>query len=115
MPVINTQTLETIRKVDTNGGSDFLHYIISLYLDNAKTLIADLELALSAGKLDTIHSLAYSLKSSSSQIGADVLADLCFTVENDAQYHRYDATGAMLARLKQEFANARAALEAYLA
>jgi two-component system, sensor histidine kinase and response regulator len=113
--IINAQTLETIRNVDPSGDNDFLRHIITLYVYDAKTQIADLELAMSAGELDTIRSLAYSLKSSSSQVGADVLADLCYTVENDAQYHRYDATGEMFTRIQQAFANASVALEAYLA
>jgi signal transduction histidine kinase/DNA-binding response OmpR family regulator len=111
---INALTLEAIRDLVPNGDKEFLQRIISLYLSNANTLLQSLEQALSTGELDTIRSASHTLKSSSNQVGADRLAELCREVENEARNHRYDASGKMLERIQQEFANTRAALNAYI-
>jgi HPt (histidine-containing phosphotransfer) domain-containing protein len=54
------------------------------------------------------------LKSSSNQVGAHGLAELCREVENEARNHRHDASSKALSRIRQELANARAALGDYL-
>jgi signal transduction histidine kinase/DNA-binding response OmpR family regulator len=113
-PVIDTLALETIRNVDPNDGDNFLQHIIKLYLDNTATLLENLQQACLAGELETIRTLAYSLKSSSNQVGAGILANLCFEVEQEARHSRYDATGTMFTRIQNEFANVRVALVAYL-
>jgi len=111
---INKATLETIRTLDPNGGNELLHRIISLYLNNASTLLHSLEQAWATGELDAIRSVSHTLKSSSNQVGAHRLAEHCREVENEARNHRYDVSGKALARIKQEFTNIHAALDSYL-
>jgi HPt (histidine-containing phosphotransfer) domain-containing protein len=91
-----------------------LERIIALYLNNASTLLEKLEQAWAAGDLDTIVLVTHTLKSSSNQVGAHGLAELCREVESEARDQRYDASGKMLVRIKQEFTNTRVALDAYV-
>ncbi|NOS74968.1 MAG: response regulator, partial [Methyloglobulus sp.] len=111
---IDHTALETIRNLDPGGGNDLLRRIIGLYLGNADTLLEALEQAWGAGDLGAIRAAAHTLKSSSNQVGAHGLAELCREVENEARNHRHDASGTALSRIRQELANARKALGAYL-
>ncbi|WP_340123829.1 hybrid sensor histidine kinase/response regulator [Methylobacter svalbardensis] len=112
--VINEAALKAICTLDPNGGNELLHRIITLYLSNASTLLQSLEQAWSTGELDAIRSASHTLKSSSNQVGAHGLAELCREVENEARNHRYDVSGKALSRIKQEYANTLAALNTYL-
>ena len=111
---INNAALDTIRKLDPTGGNDFLKRIVGLYLDNAQKQVLALGQAWEQGDLDAIHSVSHTLKSGSNQVGAHALAELCREVENEARQQRYDSSGNMLSRIRQEFDNARAALGVYL-
>jgi signal transduction histidine kinase/DNA-binding response OmpR family regulator/HPt (histidine-containing phosphotransfer) domain-containing protein len=113
-PVINDSALEAIRALDPNGGDEILQRIINLYIDNANTLLQTLEQAMASGKIDDIRSSSHTLKSSSNQVGAIRLAEMCREVENEARNQRYDASGKLLSSIQQEFSNARVVLETYL-
>ena len=114
-PTINVGKLEAISALDPDGNNELLNQILSLYLDNTVTLIQGLEAAWENGELETIQSISHTIKSSSSQVGADILAELCHKVENEARInHCYDSSGQALERIKQEFSATRAALGAYL-
>jgi two-component system, sensor histidine kinase and response regulator len=112
--ILNNTALEAILSLDPDGGNELLKHIISLYISNATNLIQSLEQAWDAGEIDTIHSASHTLKSSSNQVGAHILAELCREIENEARDHRYDVSGKALTRIKQEFSITCAALDSYL-
>jgi HPt (histidine-containing phosphotransfer) domain-containing protein len=112
--IINKAALDMIRDLDSDGGNDLLQRIIRLYLNSADTLVESLERAFRMGELDALRSASHTLKSSSSQVGADALAKLCHEVESEARNNRYDVSGKILSHIKQEYMNTRAALQAYL-
>ncbi|MEQ1544326.1 response regulator [Methyloglobulus sp.] len=114
VPSLDTHSLETIRKLDQLGDNEFLQSIISLYLSNAHDLLLSLEAAWTEGKVDAIRTVSHTLRSSSNQVGAFSLAELCREVENGARNQIYDTSGHVLVRIKHEFANTRIALEKYL-
>lgn len=111
---LHIQTLETIRNLDHTGNDKFVHDIITLYLSNAVDLLQSLEAAWSEGKVESIQAVSHTLKSSSNQIGALNLGELCRKVENEARNNRYDISGQALEQIKHEFANAQLALDNYL-
>ncbi|UOA10067.1 response regulator [Methylobacter sp. S3L5C] len=109
--VINDTALVAIRTI---GGNELLLRVITLYLSNAHTLLQSLEQGWATGDLGAIRSASHTLKSSSNQVGANGLAQLCHEVENDARNHCYDTSEQTLLRIKQEFSNTHAALNTYL-
>jgi signal transduction histidine kinase/CheY-like chemotaxis protein/HPt (histidine-containing phosphotransfer) domain-containing protein len=111
---LDNSALEAIRNLDPSSGDKFLQHIVQLYLNNADTLLHALETAWAGSEIDSIRATSHTLKSSSNQIGAYRLAELCREVENEARNHRYDTTGQALAFIKQEFINTQAALDLYL-
>jgi HPt (histidine-containing phosphotransfer) domain-containing protein len=106
--------LEAILTLDPNGGDDLLKHIITLYLGNASALLRSLEQTWMQADLDGILSVSHSLKSSSNQVGAEYLAELCGNAETEARNRRYDTSGLALRQIKEEFTRTKAGLDAYL-
>ncbi len=106
--------LETIRSINPTGGPKFECKIIELYLKNAQSLLEKMDLAWSTGDLDIIRMMSHTLKSSSKQIGAHKLSELCLEVETAARNLTYDTSGQALNMITNEYETIRLALENYL-
>ena len=111
---IDASALEAIRLVDPQGGNELVSQVITLYISNAGTLLRALEQAVAGGECSAIRSASHTLKSSSRQVGAFKLAELCNQVENAARNKQYDSSGQTLSLIKAEFANIETALTRYL-
>jgi two-component system, sensor histidine kinase and response regulator len=111
---INSAKIEALLNLDPNGGNGLLHRIITLYLGNTEELLRSLEQAWGNGDIKSIHSVTHTLKSSSHQVGADTLAEMCNNVEMDARNQLYDTSGLKLAQIKAEYTSIREDLNAYL-
>jgi CheY-like chemotaxis protein len=111
---IDAAALEAIRSLDPNGNNGLLLQAIKLYLTSAATLLQSLEQALAKGEINAIRSAAHTLKSSSKQMGAFRLAELCNQIENAARNEQYDNSGQALALIKDEFARVKTGLAHYL-
>ena len=107
---IDPAALNAIRDMQPGSGGQLVRQVVALYLDNAATLLRALEQGYSSGDIEAIRASAHPLKSSSAQVGAHRLAELCKTAELDARGHKYDSSGAMLAQIQTQFAAVRAAL-----
>lgn len=112
--VIDAAALEAISSLDLNGSNKLLQRVIKLYLSNAVTLLQSLEQAWASGEIDAIRIASHTLKSSSNQIGARGLVELCSEMENEARNNRYDVSDQTLSRIKQEFTITQTALISYL-
>ena len=113
-PVINPTALEAIRNLNPREGDQLVKRVVKLYLSNAQTLLEALEQAYGAGDLQTILATAHTFKSSSNQVGASELAELCLGVESEARNQRFDRSGAVLSDIQSRFAITRDALAAFL-
>jgi len=109
---IDMAALEAIRLLDPNGDDELLKQMISLYLGNAGTLLQSLQQGFETGDIGAIAAASHTLKSSSNQMGALGLAELCRDVEIQARNNGYDESGQALTRILQEFNNTQAMLEA---
>ncbi|AEF99927.1 response regulator [Methylomonas methanica] len=111
---IDASSLEAIRLMDPQGGTELVSQVIMLYISNAGTLLQALEQAMAGGECSAIRSASHTLKSSSRQVGAFKLADLCNQIENAARNNQYDSSGQILSLIKAEFANVETELTRYL-
>ncbi|MFZ1850640.1 MAG: response regulator [Nitrosomonas sp.] len=111
---IDTEALASIRSLEADYGHELLKQVIKTYLDNGKKLMGALEHAWNIGDIKAIRMTSYTLKSSSSQVGAHNLAELCRNVENEARNNIYDVSGQALVVIQQHFADACRTLIAYL-
>ena len=111
---IDPEALAAIRSLEADYGNELLRQVIRTYLDNANKLIEALEQAWPVGDVKAIRMSSHTLKSSSSQVGAHSLAELCRAVENDARDQKYDASGQSLLAIQRQFTQTCAVLKTYL-
>ncbi|MGV8711510.1 MAG: response regulator [Nitrosomonas sp.] len=111
---IDPEALAAIQSLEADYGDELLRQVIRTYLDNASKLIEALEQAWHLGDVKAIRMSSHTLKSSSSQVGAYSLAELCRAVENDARDQKYDISGQSLLGIQQQFNQTCAVLKTYL-
>ena len=88
--------------------------IITLYLEDAPRLIAQLERAVVGNDPIALRVAAHTLKSSSANVGATTLSEAARDLEHGARDGTLAKPEALVARIVGEFAQVRAALQASL-
>ena len=84
MKPLQPEAIQSIRNLGGEG-SNLLEQIVRLYFDTTPALMARLKSALAASDLDEIRNAAHSLKSSSANLGARNLAQMCAALEAGAR------------------------------
>ena len=85
--IIDLKAINAIKSLEQSGSStNLVHKIISIYLENSNKQIDDIKNeAANAKDLSNIGNLAHSLKSSSFNVGATTLGELCKTLEQNCR------------------------------
>jgi len=110
-PPINPRFLDDIRVLQTPGHDSVLARIIALYLDEALRLLDALWVAIERQDGAAITRSAHALKSSSGNLGAERVAQLCRQLETLGRGESLADAGALFRALQAEYATAAAALE----
>ena len=101
---INPAVLEGIQVLDDNGGQGLLGKVLSLYLSDSPKLMVGILSAVEKGDGESLRRAAHTLKSSSANVGATDLPELCRKVEEMARAGEIPASGdPLLGRLKEEY------------
>jgi HPt (histidine-containing phosphotransfer) domain-containing protein len=79
--LLDRNALEAIRALQSDAAPDLLARVIHLYLESAPDLIARLRTGLEASDYNAVRVAAHTLKSSSANLGATALAELCKQLE----------------------------------
>ncbi|MEM7466120.1 MAG: response regulator [Pseudomonadota bacterium] len=108
-------TLDSIRALQREGGPDILAKVIHLYLKNSPSMLEKLQEATATGNAELLRGTAHSLKSSSANIGALQLAELCADLEKMGRDKSLDGAMSTLGILEFEFEGVCNALHAELA
>jgi CheY-like chemotaxis protein len=74
---INTEVLDELRELDSSPDADIVREIIVSYCATSTKVMLQLRSAVAEGNCEDIELIAHSLKGSSGQIGATLLATLC--------------------------------------
>ena len=98
--ILNTNRLDAIHSLQKPGAPSIVRKIITGYLDNSAELIKELAERITLHDIDSMVRLAHTLKSTSSNVGADKLTALSKALEEQARNHN-------LAGAKQSLANIR--------
>ena len=109
---LNEQALRQIRSLRQPGGPDLLKRIVDLYLNNSRTLIDSLRDAVNRSDAAAVVQAAHSLKSSSANVGAVTLTDLCGTLEANAKAGHLESAWTQMDRVIEEHARVVTALQA---
>jgi two-component system, sensor histidine kinase and response regulator len=112
---LDEQALQQIRVLRKPGGPDLLKRIVELYVVNSRTLIDALRAAIIGDDAAGVLQAAHSLKSSSANVGATALAELCATLEANAKAGNLACGWALLDRLVEEHRGVLLALSAQTA
>ena len=94
----------------TGGDLEFLDELVDTYLVDGEAQVAALRTAADSDAVEELVRPAHSLKSSSLNIGALALGDLCRTLEADARGGTVADAGARVEAIAFAFADARSAL-----
>jgi PAS domain S-box-containing protein len=89
---------------------DFWKRLVGIYMETAPDNLQKLESALSEADCPTARMMAHSLKSSSANMGAMRLSDLCRRMEAAAAEEKLEASADLLTEINREFENVSVAL-----
>ena len=106
---INSRALDNIRNL--HGGEGILAKVIDLYLDDSPLILDELRDCVAREDHDGIRKAAHKFKSSSANLGADRLAELCKRLEMLGRSGSTAGARALLDEVDQEYGSARAALK----
>ncbi|MCX7171860.1 MAG: response regulator, partial [Proteobacteria bacterium] len=107
--VLESGSIETISAL---GGETLLRKIIGLYLDSAQPLLQSLRTALEDNDPEAARRAAHTLKSSSANLGASRLGQLCSAIEADARAGNCQPDA--IAPIEAEYARVRHALQQHI-
>lgn len=116
---IERSVLDKLRGLQIEGAPDIVASIISIYLANSPVVLDEVLLALENGDQKTLRRASHTLKSSSANVGALRLSEMCRDLEAVGGTNSM-ATGdgnvsGLVAAIQDEFARVRDALTAELA
>jgi two-component system, sensor histidine kinase and response regulator len=112
---LDEQALRQIRSLRQPGGPDLLKKIVDLYISSSRTLIETLRAAIIGNDAAGVVQAAHSLKSSSANVGATALTQLCAQLETTAKTGKLESAWGTLDRVVEEHSRVLLALNAHTA
>ena len=112
--IINRQALENIRALSPANGNALLERVLQAYVKDTPTHLQTLRLAVAAADPNALRKAAHSLKSSSANVGAEALAQMCKEMEQLGRNDSTEGAADMLAGMEREFQAVRQSLNTIL-
>ncbi len=112
--VINHHALDNIRALSVDRGDALVQRVISAYVDDTPQHLRTLRSAISGIDPGNLRKVAHSLKSSSANVGAEKLAQMCREMENLGRTDTTEGADVILTSMEQEFQAVRHSLSAIL-
>ncbi|MES2965015.1 MAG: Hpt domain-containing protein [Bdellovibrionota bacterium] len=105
MKTINLEILKTLQ-------GPYVGDLIDTFLESTRSQLRELEKAAEQGNFDDVHRIAHDIESGARVIGAERLADVCHTIDEDFTVGPIDPSKqSLLEGLKREFVILRRVLE----
>ena len=112
---IDCSVLDRIRMLESPGRQGLLEKVIALYLSESQKTFDNIRACVEAGDAEALRRAAHTLKSSSANVGATGVFDLCRKIEEQAAAGSLPSAGDLrLDRLEEEYGAARRDLQAFL-
>lgn len=112
MALLDPQPLAVLRALQRPDGPDVVGKVLQIYLSSTPQLLATLRTALVQGDANAVRHSAHSLKSSSANVGAMVLAAHCKTLEAMGRAADLTEAAAVFAAIETAYPLIEAALSA---
>ncbi|HEX4243850.1 MAG TPA: response regulator [Steroidobacteraceae bacterium] len=109
--ILDHTALERIKAMHRPGRTDLLTKVIGLYASNSTGLADALRTSALSGDANGLMRAAHALKSSSANVGAVALAELCRSIEAAAAEGRIDLAGMLVERFLHEHRRVLQALD----
>jgi CheY-like chemotaxis protein len=113
--VLDLSVLDRIRDMEKRGAERLLERLIKTYLATAAKLVADADAALESGDAQALRHAVHTLKSSSANLGATVLAQHFAGLESHARARQIAAARRDWPAARGEYERAATALQAIAA
>jgi two-component system, sensor histidine kinase and response regulator len=110
-PLIDMNFLDVIASLDTTGSDHILEKVVRLFFNNSPALLSEIHAAAAREDHDALGRAAHTLKSTSANLGARSLAELCRTLEAQCRMDVPGDTAALVAQIEGEYARVLCALE----
>jgi signal transduction histidine kinase/DNA-binding response OmpR family regulator len=112
--VINLHALDNIRALSSDRGGALVQRVITAYVDDTPQHLRTLRQAISGLDTGNLRKVAHSLKSSSANVGAETLAQMCKEMEHLGRNDSTEGASGILTDMEQEFQAVRHSLSAIL-
>ena len=110
-PAVDRKALDAIRELGGSASPDLLDQVIRIYLDTTPELLDTLRSGLAAAHTEAVRTAAHTLKSSSANLGATGLSELCKRLETAARGGMLTSDLPTIRQIDAEYARVRALLE----
>lgn len=97
---INIEVIETLKSL---GGIDLLIELNEVFIRSSQEIINDIQTAIKTNNSNLLQEKSHSLKSSSGNMGAFHLSEICLKLEKMGQMKNLSGASAVGAELAQEF------------
>lgn len=108
--VLNSETIKLLKELDPLNDS-FLTELIDAYTTSAETHLANARLAITQNSAKALREAAHALKSSSGNLGAHRLAELCSELEEYAKTGDFEPSETLLNSMMSEYQRVVTAFE----
>ena len=112
--VLDQQVLNRLRMMQRPGAPSILQKVIDIYLQNSPALIDDIRTAVFNKDAVALTRAAHSLKSSSANLGASRLSELCKSLEQMGRAQALKGSDEILVQMLDDSDQVMAALKAEL-
>ena len=113
--ILDPEAIANLRALSPDDGGAFVKEILSIFLDDTQTRLADLRAGRDTGDTASFMRAAHSVKGSSSNVGAAELRDAAEKLEHQVKQHGLADTAALLAEVEAAFARVEPELRKLLA
>ncbi len=113
-PAVDLSVIEALRELQAPGAPDIRQRVITLYLQQTPAQLQELRTGLERDDSSAMLRAAHTMKSSSANVGAGGLAELCRDLESRLRQPGGDADAPRIAAIEAEYSRVRRDLEACL-
>jgi histidine phosphotransfer protein HptB len=113
--IIDPEAIATLKELNPDDGGAFLKEIVGIYLEDTPKRLLDLKSSMAEGNAVLFTRTAHTIKGSSANVGAVVLAGVAERLEALSRKEGMGGVAAMVAECEAQFARAAAELKTLLA
>lgn len=107
---IDWARLDEMRRMEEQGMPGLAVRLVRMYLENSQRLLGELQTAMDGADAEAVRRAAHSIKSTSANVGANILSQLARTLEHAAQTAEWKADQAVVDQIVAEHGRARLGL-----